>query len=169
MGIVWAFFWRRPTMADTYSRAESVCLHESETMLVVDDDRLVLSFCTSVLKRAGYNVLSAEDGYTALEMCKAARSPIHLALLDFQMPKMSGHELLDCLASCKLALRFILMSGYAENELAHPALRKKWIYSFLRKPFTPSALLEAVKRELDAHTDTARTRAGRESGNASVA
>jgi len=128
-------------------------LRGSETILVVDDEEVVRNFCSSVLTRSGYNVLAAEDGHCALEMSKVLRDPVHLALLDVQMPSMSGPELLvallECLVPRNLAIRFILMSGCTDPgmvDLAHP---QQTSYSFLQKPFTSSDLLEMVRRELD--------------------
>jgi two-component system cell cycle sensor histidine kinase/response regulator CckA len=118
----------------------------SVTILVVDDERVVRDFCTVVLRGAGYNVLSAEDGYHALEVSKALEGPVHLALIDIRMPKMSGTELLvellDCLVPRNLDIRFMLMSGFTrlprEDTKGHH-------YSFLQKPFTSAGLLEAVE------------------------
>jgi len=123
----------------------------TETILVVDDEEAVRGLCTAVLTGAGYNVISAEDGYLALQMCKSG--PVHLALLDVRMPRMSGPELivelLDCLVPQNLDIRFILMSGYADPDMGDPPHRTHRRYSFLQKPFTPAALLDAVRRELD--------------------
>ena len=80
---------------------QSAGLHESQTILVVDDDDdddgVILELCTEVLKNAGYHVFSAKDGFTAIEICLAERSSLDLALLDINMPKMSGLKLLECL------------------------------------------------------------------------
>ena len=132
----------------------------AQTILVVDDESVVRNLCIVVLTNAGYKVISAEDGYLALQMCKAASGPVSLALLDVRMPRMSGPELivelLDCLVPENLDIRFILMSGYADPDMGDPAHRNHRRYSFLRKPFTASVLLNAVRRELDAnHSNTA--------------
>src|SRR5262249_40054391 len=99
----------------------------TETILVVDDESVVRNLCTAVLKNAGYKVIAAEDGYAAIQICKAASVPVHLALLDVRMPRMSGPELivelLDCLVPQNLDIRFILMSGYADPDVGDPAHR----------------------------------------------
>ena len=115
-------------------------------------------YCVTVLTSSGYDVLSAEDGQQALEIVRASQKPIHLALIDIRMPKMSGPELLvellDCLVPRNLQIRFILMSGFADTrgDPAHSAKR----YSFLQKPFTASVLLASVRDELDAVAHMAR-------------
>ena len=126
----------------------------TETILVVDDESVVRNLCTAVLTNAGYKVIAAEDGYLALQICKAASGPVHLALLDVRMPRMSGPELivelLDCLVPLNLDIRFVLMSGYADPDAGRAAHRNHKRYSFLQKPFTASVLLDTVRRELDA-------------------
>jgi len=123
----------------------------SETILVVDDEKFVRDHCASVLAYSGYEVFSAEDGYHALDIVRAMKNPIDLALIDIRMPKMSGPELLvellDLMAPNSLQIRFILMSGFPDTrgDPAHSANR----YSFVQKPFTASALLAAVRHELD--------------------
>src|SRR6266566_2596641 len=148
-----------PAPLSIYERAltdPSLC--GSETILVVDDEKFVRDYCTSVLTSSGYQVIPAEDGHHALEMVRGAHKPIHLALIDIRMPKMSGPELLvellDCLVPRNLQIRFILMSGFADTrgDPAHSAKR----YSFLQKPFTASVLLTAVRGELDSVARLAR-------------
>ena len=130
----------------------------SETILVVDDETFVRDYCSSVLTRSGYEVLVAETGHQALELVKTTQKPIHLALIDIRMPKMSGPELLvellDWLVPRNLQIRFILMSGYADTrgDPSHSAKR----YSFVQKPFTASVLLTAVRGELDSVARLAR-------------
>ena len=128
------------------SRKQPAGVHKLQTILVVDDDTVIRKLCTAVLKGAGYKVFSAEDGLQAIEICLAGRGPVDLALLDIKMPKMTGRRLLDCLASSRTATRFILMSGYGEDAFANAGSDRSC--SFLRKPFTPSALVETVRREL---------------------
>jgi len=96
-------------------------------------------------------------------MIKAMPRPVHLALIDVRMPKMSGPdlivELLDSVAAPNQEMRFILMSGYPELDLGNLANRGQIEYSFLQKPFTASSLLQSVRRELDGvHRKTQQQR-----------
>jgi len=132
----------------------------SETILVVDDETFVRDYCSSVLTRSGYEVLVAETGHQALELVNSTQKPIHLALIDIRMPKMSGPELLvellDLLVPRNRQIRFILMSGYADTR-GDPAYSAKR-YSFMQKPFTASDLLATVRYELDRVESMARGR-----------
>ena len=131
--------------------------NRSETILVVDDEIVVCDYCSSVLTHAGYEVLLAETGHQALELVKTTQKPIHLALIDIRMPKMSGPELLvellDVLAP-RNQVQFILMSGYIDTTGAPVHSAKE--YSFVQKPFTSSVLLAAVRHELDRFERMAR-------------
>ena len=132
--------------------------NRSETILVVDDEKVVRDYCARVLTQSGYKVLLAENGPRALELVKSTQEPIHLALIDIRMPKMSGPallvELLDVLAPRNLQVQFILMSGYIDTT-GDPVYCAKE-YSFVQKPFTSSVLLAAVRHELDRVEHVAR-------------
>jgi CheY-like chemotaxis protein len=125
-----------------------------QAILVVDDEPVVLKFCSTVLVRAGYDVLTAPDGASAMEICRNAGRPINLALLDVIMHGMSGPELADCLGGMGVA-RIVLMSGFPEKELLRqlgyelPKPRR-----FITKPFTSEILLQTV-REFLAQSTTA--------------
>src|SRR2546428_526694 len=105
--------------------------NRSETILVVDDEKVVRDYCARVLTQSGYKVLLAENGPRALELVKSTQEPIHLALIDIRMPKMSGPELLvellDVLAP-RNQVQFILMSGYIDTTGAPVHSAKE--YSF---------------------------------------
>jgi two-component system cell cycle sensor histidine kinase/response regulator CckA len=117
-----------------------------ETILVVDDDPLVLKMCSAGLWNAGYYVVTASDGLQAIEMCRKIEYRVDLALIDAVMPMMSGPELEECLRG--LGIRILIMSGYPETQLFERLGRQISYNSFLAKPFTSSVLLEAVKKAL---------------------
>ena len=117
-----------------------------ETILVVDDDPLVLKMCGAGLSNAGYHVVTASDGLHAIELCRKIEFRVDLALIDAVMPMMSGPELEDCLRG--LGIRILIMSGYPESQLFERLGRTVNYSSFLAKPFTSSVLLEAVKKAL---------------------
>ena len=148
------------------SRTQSAGVHKLQTILVVDDDTVIRKLCTAVLKGAGYNVFSAEDGLKAIEICLAGRSRVDLALLDIKMPKMSGFRLLDCLASSRTADRFILMSGYIYSNDAFANAGSNRRCSFLLKPFTPRFLVETVRRELSISAPQMNSTHGEAGNNA---
>src|SRR5207245_7141294 len=124
--------------------------NRSETILVVDDEKVVRDYCARVLTQSGYKVLLAENGPRALELVKSTQEPIHLALIDIRMPKMSGPELLvellDVLAPRNPQIRFILMSSYADtrSDPAYSANR----YTSIHKLYNPSDSLTEPRHEI---------------------
>lgn len=111
------------------------------TVLVVDDEPLVLEVVERALARSGYDVLAAQSASEALEIVKTKR-PIHLVLSDVVMPGMSGPELLKSVKQLSPSTAAVLMSGYVCSgpiDMAVP---------FVHKPFSLPALVSTVARAL---------------------
>ena len=81
-----------PARADDHRPWQQVA-----TVLVVDDDQSVRAFCSATFKRAGLEVVTAEDGLEAVRVYGDRGAKIDLVLLDLTMPRMSGVETLDAL------------------------------------------------------------------------
>src|SRR5437763_767545 len=86
------------------------------TILVADDEEMVLGFIVLVLRKAGFRVLSASGGEAALKLCQDGAEPIDLALVDSEMPRMDGGQLCARLWSLYPNLRVLFMSGYGEDD-----------------------------------------------------
>jgi len=118
-----------------------------ETILVVDDDAAVRGVVRRILEGAGYRVLDAETGSAAIEA--ADTSDIGILVTDMVMPEIGGRELALAMRGSHPDLAVLLMSGYAHA----PTLRTEIDdtgFAFIEKPFTASALLQAVGELLDA-------------------
>jgi DNA-binding response OmpR family regulator len=113
-----------------------------KTILVVDDDPLVLRYLTMVLANQ-YTVLNAINGKAGLEQAAGYSDTIDLLLADFQMPVMSGDDLAVKLQAVRPNIEVLLMSGYDEGILI---LNEGW--HFLKKPFVPSQLKALIKNLL---------------------
>ena len=116
----------------------------SETVVVVDDQPVVLDFCRTALERAGYTVFSASSGEQALSFFEPNRSPVDLALIDVVMPGMDGATLARLVRMERPAIRVILMSGYSE-DVAPGLVAGEYGMHFLPKPFSLKQLIGAVK------------------------
>jgi len=121
----------------------------SETILVVEDEDLVRRATTRVLRKAGYEVLTAVDGEDAIAIAEKHEGRIDLLLSDVVMPKMSGPELAERMLAMRPDLRVLLVSGYAGDVVlkARPADAR---VRFLPKPFNDRTLAEHVRAHLDA-------------------
>jgi two-component system cell cycle sensor histidine kinase/response regulator CckA len=120
----------------------------AESILVADDEPIVLSLTRVILKNYGYQVLVAKDGKEALDVHQQS-GPIDLLLTDVIMPAMTGPELVHALKQEVADLRCIFMSGYDKDQIQKRGVEDVGC-DFLRKPFTPEALLKKVRETLDA-------------------
>ncbi len=126
-----------------------------ETILLVEDDPIVSLACQRTLKKQGYDVLAATHAGDAILACETSSKSIDLMLTDVILPHIDGLELYDRLATSQPDMRVAFMSGYAENDAIERLSRSEAV--FLQKPFTPSALIEAVREAL-SHPPAPRTR-----------
>ncbi len=130
-------------------RGEEIFEGGSETILVAEDDAMARRLLVSVLKKAGYTVLSAENGMEAVRVFEANVDRIDLVLLDVIMPLMGGLAARDHIAEIRQRTRFIFSSGYdADVDHIESLVGKKtpWI----SKPYMPAVLLKLVRQVLDA-------------------
>ncbi len=121
-------------------------LKGKETILIVDDEALLLTMGETILSDYGYHVLTAGSGQKALELLSKAEPAIDLVITDLVMPAMSGRELVEHIRRTSPATRIICTSGYvwpASSEGSE---------SYLQKPFTSQDLLMKVKQVLGVQT-----------------
>jgi PAS domain S-box-containing protein len=121
----------------------------SETVLLVEDDEVLAKVVQATLQKHGYTVLTAVDGFGALLASHQQSGPIHLLLTDIVMPRMSGRELADQIKAVRPEVKVLFMSGYPDNEIAHPSALGEGV-DFLEKPFSPKALCRKVRDVLDS-------------------
>jgi PAS domain S-box-containing protein len=119
-----------------------------ETVLVVDDEPMILDVTREMLEGLGYRVLVAPGGVEALEIYRADHGRIALVILDMIMPGMGGGELLDRLKDIRADCRVILSSGYSINGEAK-AIVARGARIFLQKPFRLDDLSRKVREALE--------------------
>ena len=118
-------------------------------ILVVDDEESLVKLATHILEMRGYRVLPAAHGENALRMAAAFQDRIHLLLTDVKMdPHMSGCVLAQHLRPARPEMKVLYMSSYPASEIVRKEV-EHGTASLLKKPFTPTALLEKVKAVLD--------------------
>lgn len=113
------------------------------TILLVDDEAVVLASTRGMLESLGYEVVEARDGLEALERFREHGPGFAAVLLDLTMPRMDGHEALQELRRLSPDLRVILCSGYHEQE-ALRNIRSGDPVGFLHKPFSLADLRAAL-------------------------
>ena len=113
------------------------------TILVAEDQPQVLSLAVKVLRRAGYEVITARDGEEALTRFEKHAGEIDLLVLDVVMPKKSGTAVHDEVRRRRSDVPIIFSSGYSFDEEGDRRLPAG--VPIIQKPYTPGALLESIR------------------------
>ena len=121
----------------------------TETVLLAEDDPLLLPLARDVLKRLGYTVLEARTPADAMAVAQAHNGIIHLLVSDVVMPGESGLQLARRLLEVRPNLRVLYISGYSDEAIVRHGLLDPGT-TFLQKPFSPAALARKVRELLDA-------------------
>jgi len=116
------------------------------TVLLADDEPMLLTLGEAVLRRHGFDVLLARDGREALERYRTAGRPIDLVVLDRAMPHMSGREAFGELRKLDPGVAVLFVSGFAADQLSDE--ERTQTRGFLAKPYAPLGLVAAVREAL---------------------
>jgi PAS domain S-box-containing protein len=120
----------------------------TETILFVEDEEALRKGGADFLRSKGYDVLTAEDGIEALEICRTLERPLHLLVTDLIMPRMGGAELAKQALGLNHELRTIYVSGYSGRLLSDSAFISG--QPFMQKPFSMADLARQVRAALDS-------------------
>ncbi len=123
----------------------------NETLLLVDDEEMILNVGTQMLERLGYRVLTARTGQDAIDIYRREAGTIAMVILDMIMPAMSGRDLFERLKTIDPELKALLSSGYSIDGQAAEIL-KRGCNGFIQKPFTLDALSQKIRSILDDPT-----------------
>ena len=113
------------------------------TVLLVDDEEMILEAATAVLESLGLTVLTACDGREAVAMVERPDLQVDLVLMDLTMPHMDGREAFQIIRRIRPTLPVILSSGYNEQESIQ-SFSGRGLDAFLQKPYTLRALEQTV-------------------------
>jgi two-component system cell cycle sensor histidine kinase/response regulator CckA len=116
----------------------------THSVLLVDVEEAIRAGGAKLLQRFGYEVLAAEDGEVAVQVCRARRGELHAVILDLVMPGLTGAETFRVLHREYSFLKVLLSSGYSKAESAEE-LRAACAAGFVQKPFSVEELLQAIQ------------------------
>ena len=120
-----------------------------EFLMIVDDEDFVTLLAKRVLAEEGYRVVTAKDGFQAIDFYRKLRNQIDLIILDFTMPLMDGSDVFTELLDINPKVPVVLSSGFAEQERLRGML-SKGLRGFIPKPYTQEKLLTEVRSTLDS-------------------
>ena len=121
------------------------------TILLVDDEEMILEVGRKMLENLGYRVLTARSGREALDLYRQQGGRIDLVVLDMIMPGMGGGETFDRMRAADETVRVLLSSGYSINGQAE-AIINRGCRGFIQKPFSLHDLSIKVSRALKGAT-----------------
>ena len=119
-----------------------------ETILLVDDERMILDVGQKLLEKLGYQVKTAGSGQEAVEIYQRHQNTIDLVILDMIMPSMGGGRTFDALKAIDPQVCVLLSSGYSLNGQATEILQRG-CRGFLQKPFDLGTLSQKLREVLD--------------------
>lgn len=121
-----------------------------ETILLVEDESMLLEITKTMLELHGYNVLAAATPGEALELARKYTGKISLLMTDVIMPEMNGRDLARHLLSIRPNLNCLFMSGYTANVIANHGVLDEGVF-FIQKPFSSKDLAAKISGIL--HTE----------------
>lgn len=128
-----------------YIHSTSLEISNKKSILIVDDDRIILSILTARYKNKGYEVYSAENGEEAVEIFKTRN--IDLIITDYFMPGMSGHEVIRNIRQINKRVKILVLSAQKTETYVDNAL-KAGADDYIAKPFSPVELDLRIERFL---------------------
>ena len=115
------------------------------TILLVDDEKMVLDIGVQMFTRLGFNVIPADSGRKAIETFKERKDSIDIIVLDMVMPDLGGAEVVDAIKDIDPNTKIILSSGYGRDHNTADIMQN--CHAFIQKPFSMqelSASLESI-------------------------
>ena len=119
-----------------------------ETILLVEDEPMILDIATTMLERQGYTVMAAATPGEAIRLAREHAGEIHLLMTDVVMPEMNGRDLAKNLLSLYPNLKRLFMSGYTADVIAHHGVLDEGV-QFVQKPFSVQTLAVKIREVLD--------------------
>jgi CheY-like chemotaxis protein len=124
----------------------------SETILLVDDEKVIVAVNRPMLEKLGYTVLTAEGGREAIEVFDANHDRIDMVILDMIMPDLGGGAVFDHLKSVQPDVKVLLSTGYSISGQAEEILARGCA-GFIQKPFNITMLSQKIREILDGDGD----------------
>jgi PAS domain S-box-containing protein len=132
----------------TESAKPQKLLKGTETIMLVDDEHMVIDIGKEILEKLGYEVITAASGTEALTVFKNNKKKIDLVILDMIMPDMGGRETFENLKACQPQVKVLLSSGYSIDGQATEILNSG-CKGFIQKPFSLKQLSRKMREILD--------------------
>ncbi len=124
----------------------------TETILIAEDDEMVLKLAEQILSQAGYTVLTGRDGEEAVRLFEKRADTIDLVIMDVVMPRMGGKEAMDQILKLRPGMPHFFASGYSENAIHTNFIQERGM-QLLSKPYQNESLLCKVREVIDSASE----------------
>jgi DNA-binding response OmpR family regulator len=118
--------------------------YKNRTILIVEDEHLMLRLLEKFFSRNGFRVLSASDGEQAVEIYRHYKTRIAAVLLDARLPKLAGDEVFRRMKEENLAVKVVMASGFLEPQIK-TEMNLTGINRFVNKPYVLDDVLQVVQ------------------------
>jgi nitrogen-specific signal transduction histidine kinase/CheY-like chemotaxis protein len=118
------------------------------TILIVDDEPLILQYCQEMIKSLGFSVFAAMTAEEAIQIYRKHNQHIDIAILDMVMPKINGLQLFGTLQTINPKIKTIITTGYALDSRISEIIEKN-SHQYLKKPYTRDQLAHAIADLMD--------------------
>ncbi len=142
-------FAKTENVEDRKERRKEVWPRGEETILLVEDEKIVRETAARVLGHLGYRILVGADGDEGLAVARKWGSEIDLLMTDVVMPGISGAELVETLRKIRPEMKILFTSGYTEDVIVHHGVLEQGV-NFIEKPYNPAGLARKIRDVLDA-------------------
>jgi PAS domain S-box-containing protein len=136
-----------PQAATTLSASADPVFRSAPTVLLVEDEESLRCSVSAMLRKRGLSVVETGDGSTAVELCRHHQQRIDVILLDMTIPGCSSREVIAEARRCRPNAKVIVISAYS-RETVMSSVEPELTNMFIRKPFSVTDLLEAVRTTL---------------------
>ena len=119
-----------------------------ETILLVDDEEMIIDVGIQLLEKLGYTVLEARGGREAIQTYQENKDNIDMIILDMIMPDLGGSEVYDKIKTIDPGVKVLLSSGYSVDGQATEIL-KRGCNGFIQKPFNLKKLSRKIREVLN--------------------
>ena len=113
------------------------------TILLADDEKMVLDIGVQMLKRLGFKVIAVESGRKAIETFQEKNDSIDIVILDIVMPDLGGAEVVDAIKGINPNTKIMLSSGYGRDSKITDIMQ--YCHAFIQKPFSMKELSAALQ------------------------
>ncbi len=122
---------------------------KDKTILIIDDELLIVKTASEILKNFGFNVIFSLNGLDGLKLYNENKEDISLVILDMDMPKMDGRELFYKLKNINSDVKIIVSSGYRDDERVLEIIQQTGI-GFIPKPYSMNLFLKEIVKLLES-------------------